>query len=157
MSDNHRTSRRTALKVPAALAAAFALPLGTPKATEAAEALLELAANPAPPACHPLLCFHDKYRNPEDSKEYGEIYDALRATLNAEQRELLFKLDSASGNDWIVEQDRFVDELVRHFPGLAPAIRAVAWHHLNDQLPADAGACCEGDGEMLAGSQGRLR
>ena len=60
MSESHRTSRPQVLKVPAALAAAFALPLGTPKATEAAEALLELAANPAAPARHPALCFTDK-------------------------------------------------------------------------------------------------
>ena len=39
------------------------------------------------------------------------------------------------------KSDQFVEELARHFPQLAPAIRCVAWH-LWEQKLADRGVCC---------------
>jgi hypothetical protein len=42
------------------------------------------------------------------------------------------------------EQNVFIDELCRHFPGLAPAIRYIAYHHISEQRLADRGTCCAG-------------
>ena len=88
------------------------------------------------------------------------MYRALRDKLNEEQSRLLFEIDFHSGDSWMAEQDRFVDELCRHLPGLAPAIRAVAWHHLDQQCKADVGRCCAseaGEREDLAGEgSGRI-
>lgn len=123
-------------------------PTGTPEATEA---LLRLAAAPAP-SCHPVLCFHDKFREAADTDRYTRAVKALHAVLDEEQRALLRTVDRHSGDGWTAEQDRFVDELCRHFPGLAPAIRAVAWHHLDQQDPSDVGECCAG---RDAGRSGR--
>ena len=66
-----------------------------------------------------------------------------RAELTEEQWEMherLAQLDAAARH---AEEDRLLEEMARHLPGVAPAIRAVT-AHLIEQRAADVGSCCEG-------------
>jgi hypothetical protein len=94
------------------------------------------AAEPRPvETIHPLDCFHAKWRM--DHTRVTEARDAalaaLTATFTDEQRRLYGQFEDASGDAWYSEQDRFVEGLVGHFPGLAGALRAVAYHVTDGQ------------------------
>jgi hypothetical protein len=143
-TDRAELSRREAFRKlgagGVAAAALASLPSGN---AEGSAALIQLAAAPAPPACHPLFCFHDKYRlDPAVKEEYRRLDDELRAQLTHEQWVLHNGVVTLATDAWVEEQDRFVDELCRHFPGLAPAIRAVAWHVIEERRDEDVGVCC---------------
>lgn len=74
-------------------------------------------------------------RAAERRQQFARVIDLesrIRAALPASERHLVDKLDNALGearglehDDW---RDRFVDGLAGHFPGVGPAIRAVAVH-----------------------------
>ena len=93
---------------------------------------------------HPAECYHRKYSAPEDNAQYSAIWQELMDTTTDHQRHLLIRLDGEIGRSWLNEQDRYITELARHFPGLAPAIRAVAYH-LDQGEQADRGGCCSGE------------
>lgn len=52
------------------------------------------------------------------------------------------------------EADAYMDmlqaEMVRHLPGLAPALMLV-WEHVRGNLPANVGHCCAGNGSFEPG------
>ena len=100
-------------------------------------------ATPAP-TVHPAECFHQKYASGADRSEFMRLSDELRRELTHEQWVKHDRLVDMEGNLSIDEEDQFVDELCRHFPGMAPAIRAVAYH-LGEQRLADIGVCCGED------------
>ena len=93
---------------------------------------------------HPAECFHAKYASGVDRAEFMRLDDELRRALTHEQWVKHDRLVDMEGSLSIDEEDQFVDELCRHFPGLAPATRNVAYH-LGEQRLTDIGACCEGD------------
>ena len=61
-----------------------------------------------------------------------ELDRRIERLLPESERDLPRQLDDATGGARLLEhrdwEDRFVDALARHFPGLGPAIRAVAVH-----------------------------
>ena len=61
-----------------------------------------------------------------------ELERTLRRILPEDQHRLLIELEDAQGIlDWRRQQrtdDRMIDALAKHFPGMAPAIRAIAYH-----------------------------
>ena len=77
-----------------------------------------------------------------DSPERTALWQRFRDSLTPEQWRMYFDLERIDGNRHIDETDAFVEELCRHMPLLAPAIRCVAWHLLEQKL-ADRGTCCE--------------
>ena len=121
------------LKVPAAFTAAFG--------AEAAPVTLKPEDSPE---VHALECFHEKYRPTVDRTERRQLNDALRSELTDRQWTMVVKLSDLESDGMLAEQDTFVDELCRHFPGMAPTIRAVAYH-LCEQRLDERGVCCEGD------------
>jgi hypothetical protein len=131
-----RMTRRHALRFPPILAAALALPLGNAaaEATEPAE----------PEIVHPAMCFHDKYRSPVTAHEYIEAEHRFSAMLSPAQYSAWRELENLHFEHRVSEEDSFIDELCRHFPGLAPAIRAVAYHVMDTRF-VDRGSCCDDD------------
>ena len=89
-------------------------------------------------------CFHAKYASGVDRSEFMRLSAEFQRELTHEQWSTHDRLISMEGNLSIDAEDQFVDELCRHFPGMAPAIRAVAYH-LCEQRLDERGACCEGD------------
>jgi hypothetical protein len=72
--------------------------------------------------------------SPGSIPEYDELRARFHATLTEEQRGMDNRLSDLHGDYWMSEQDYFVDEMCWHFPGLAPAIRSIAWHVI-EELP----------------------
>ena len=132
-------TRRDFLRSAAALAAAASLPVP--------ELRLEPVGPDAPSPIsgeeiHDALCFHRKWGAlDEDRQSAHAAWVELRETLTPRQWELLNVFDVDHGNGWVNEQDRFVGGLCWHFPGLAPAIRAVAYH-VSDTHQAERATCC---------------
>lgn len=125
-----RVSRRGLLGKGAAGAAAVAAVTALPTVAQADELV------------HDAECFHRKFSAPDENIEARDhAWNNLMATATPEQRRWLFDLDTEYISARVNEQDRFIAEVCRHFPGLAPAIRAVAYH-LEEQLLADVGVCC---------------
>jgi len=79
---------------------------------------------------------------PEGLNSRHAAWEELLATATPRQRELLFAFESEHSTSLLAEQDALTEELARHFPGLAPAIRSVVQHHLIDQRRDDVGTCC---------------
>jgi hypothetical protein len=96
---------------------------------------------------HDALCFHRTY-GAEPTVEHRAAWELL---LNSGPaiRAAAFTLDREIGNGWLDEQGRFVEDLCRHFPGLAPAIRAVAYH-LAETREEERQACCWPDRDESA-------
>ena len=76
-----------------------------------------------------------------DSPERTALWHRFRDSLTPEQWRMYFDLERIDGERHTAESDAFVEELARHFPQLAPAIRCVA-NHLWEQKLADRGTCC---------------
>jgi hypothetical protein len=131
-----RMTRRHALRFPPILAAALALPLGN-AAAEAAETV-------DPEIVHPAMCFHDKYAVPCDRPAWLNAMAELRTQLTPEQWALHCQISDMEVVHRGYEHDLFIEELCRHFPGLAPAIRAVAYH-VDDTRFSEMGSCCHYD------------
>src|SRR5437763_17127487 len=82
----------------------------------------------------------------EDRAVIAELEARLRAELPPEQWALVRKLELATesatsagrGEEDIVR----IHEMARHLPGLAPAIVALGYHLIEQNL-ADVGRCCE--------------
>lgn len=73
----------------------------------------------------------------------NDAYAQLRDRLSDELRHLLLQAEIQWGRAELEERDVFIDELARHFPGLAPAIRHIACVHLFERWTNDVGRCCE--------------
>ena len=114
-------------------AAAVALPAAV---THAAEQV------PADVTGHTGECFHKVYKRQVDRSGLDALNERFMASLTDEQRRMYLDISSDDGNGWCDEQAAFVEEVARHFPGLAPAIRAVAYHHLFEQRLDERGVCC---------------
>ena len=95
---------------------------------------------PEPAHIHVAGGYHEKFRIP-DTAEYLALSNRFRDSLSEEQWRMYFDLEKIDGARHIRESDIYVEELARHFPHLAPAIRCVAWH-LWEQKLADRGVCC---------------
>ena len=149
MTDTDRTpaARRSFLRgiIQTAAAAAGALVLHPTTA--------EAGVGPAPPGqaeptpirpepahIHVAGGYHEKFRIP-DTAEYLD-------SLGAEQWQMYEELDRIDGARHIAESDAYVEELARHFPQLAPAIRCVAYHVVEERLD-DYGTCCAPPWEEL--------
>ena len=96
------------------------------------------------PTVHPAECFHAKYASGVDRAEFMRLSREFQRELTREQWTKHDRLVNMEGDLSMDAEDQFVDELCRHFPGLAPAIRYVAYH-LGEQRLTDIGVCCEGD------------
>ena len=115
-----------------ASAAVTPSPLGSAKPTP---------LRPAPTHVHLPGGMREKFRLDRDLADEIALEDRLVVTLTAEQRRIFFDHDARRGASVTREQDRFVEELARHFPQLAPAIRCVAYHVTEERL-GDEGTCC---------------
>jgi hypothetical protein len=133
---NGRVPRRLALKGAGVMAAALALPAAAaiaPTAEASGEAEI----------VHSMGCYHRVWSRPADRDELDRLQAAFDATdPTDEQRLLNSRLQDAVGERIDGEYERFIAELARHLPGVAPAIRLVAYHVVETR-PADAGTCCE--------------
>lgn len=65
--------------------------------------------------------------------------ERLRALLPEEGQRLLNEYSDALTTHLVLEADRFIEELIRHLPGV---IRGLA-EHIDRQAPEDIGACCQ--------------
>ena len=95
---------------------------------------------PEPAHIHLPGGYHEKFRIP-DTAGYTALWNRFRDSLSAEQWRLYSELERIDGARHIAESDAYVEELARHFPQLAPAIRCVAWHVMEAKL-SDYGVCC---------------
>ena len=95
---------------------------------------------PEPAHIHVAGGYHDKFRIP-DTAEYLALSNRFRDSLSPEQWRMYFDLEKIDGAREVAESDQFVEELARHFPQLAPAIRCVA-SHVWEQKLGDRGTCC---------------
>ena len=125
------TTRRRALG--GFLAAAAALSLPSVATAETAE----------PEHRHPARCFSRNHRlmTPEAEARERAIQNRLRRELDDEHWMLVVELSDLQTDASCDAQDAYVEELARHFPGLAPALCSVAYH-LGDQFLDDRGECC---------------
>jgi hypothetical protein len=78
-------------------------------------------------------------------REIEMLKAELEGTLDASQWELVRRLVSLSQEGLIARECDAgvvrVEEMARHFPAMAPAIRVVGEHLLEQQAP-DVGKCC---------------
>ena len=149
MTDQHRTpaARRSFLRglIQTAAAAAGALFLH-PATVSAVVApappgqLEPTPLRPEPAHIHLPGGYHEKFRIP-DTAERTALWYRFRDSLSEEQWRMYFDLEKIDGARRSNETDQYVEELARHFPQLAPAIRCVA-NHLWEQELADRGVCC---------------
>ena len=134
-----RLTRRSALGrlgATGAAAATLALPTAAPA----------LARSPRPldrDAVHGVYCFHEKYRVPETRDVYPRLQDTLCEMVSRDVWKIYVRLSDMALDRHVAETDRFVDLLCTHFPGLAPGIRAVAYHAMEVNLGEEAGCCTE--------------
>ena len=149
MNDQNRTpaARRSFLRglIQTAAAAAGALflhpaPVSAVVAPAPPGQLKPTPIRPEPTHIHVAGGYDEKFRI-ADMAEYTALWDRFRDSLSPEQWRLYSELDRIDGARHIRESDIYVEELARHFPHLAPAIRCVAWH-LWEQKLADRGVCC---------------
>ena len=121
-----RMTRRHAVKFPPIIAAALALPPAAPAAATEA---------PTPPVQRTAteLAY--------DCPEFRRLERELQSQLTDEQWGLHVAIRDAEGDHTALEYERLRDEWYRHFPGLAPAMRAVE-QHLTDRPTGELGACC---------------
>ena len=95
---------------------------------------------PEPAHIHLPGGVHEKFRIP-DTAEYLALSRRFVDSLTPEQWRLHSELDRIDGARRDAETDQYVEELARHFPQLAPAIRCVAWHVMEAKF-SDYGVCC---------------
>ena len=95
---------------------------------------------PEPVHVHVAGGYHEKFRIPDIAERIG-LYRRFRDSLSPEQWRMYFDLERFDGAREVAESDQFVEELARHFPQLAPAIRCVASHVWEQKLD-DRGTCC---------------
>jgi hypothetical protein len=69
----------------------------------------------------------------------SELERQFKATLSPEQDELWREIQEVQSDQLIAEQNRFVQALGDHMPGLRPAIEVVAFGHGD----IGSGRCCE--------------
>jgi hypothetical protein len=137
MSDSQRTitgasvrqSRRSAIRT-GGLAAIMAGLIGTttpPVAAQPAPALTTIAPVLASDLEATSRAFLRRSR--EGTEDYLELHDAFTATFTPEQRALWLEVEAALGARDSLAQDLHFAEVVRHFPGLAPALWTVYRDH----------------------------
>src|SRR5687768_647949 len=118
----HRLPYRFARQGAGLLAAALAVPAAAVVAPAIAEAS-------GPEVVHTTGCYHAVWSRPGDRDELDRLRAAFEATgPTEEQLELHVEMQDKLGEVMDEEYDRFVEGLERHLPGLAPAIRLVAYH-----------------------------
>jgi hypothetical protein len=133
-----RISRRGLLKKSAACAAIVTAATTLP----APVAAIEPGEQPAPgELVHDALCFHRKYRVVTNDARRHELEGYFQRILSESDHRLFSELSNLDTNDMVDEQDVFVDEMIRHLPGLAPVIRMLAYH-LGERDLKDNGSCC---------------
>jgi hypothetical protein len=95
---------------------------------------------------HPLACFHRKWRVDlvRAQDEYSAAVHAVDRLLTRKQRlsPAWDELDAAFGMLLCAQQDHLVAVLAAHFPGIAPAIRAIAYHADDDMDGTCIASCC---------------
>jgi hypothetical protein len=133
---NARVSRRHAMKGAGVLAAALAVPT-------AAAAAPVAEASDGPEIVHSMGCYHRVWSRPADYAELHRLQAAFDATgPTGEQRLLNSRIQDVLGEVFDEEYDRFIAELARHLPGVAPAVRLLAFHVIEAKSD-DVGECCE--------------
>ena len=149
MNEQNRTTdaRRSFLRgiLQTAAAAAGALFLSPPPASAVvapapAGQLEPTPIRPEPAHIHLPGGYHEKFRIP-DTAEYLALSRRFVDSLTPEQWRLHSELDRIDGARRDAETDQYVEELARHFPQLAPAIRCVACHVMEAKF-SDYGVCC---------------
>jgi len=129
-------TRRAALQSGAALAAALGLP---PTASVAPDLAAAAAATPrAFPSC--------PCREPDGSFIQGKLdadaaWDFLLDYPDPRVGEAIRTYERDTGDAWIRSQEHLVAAMQAHLPGLAPALRVVADHAI-DELRNDGSLCC---------------
>jgi hypothetical protein len=84
-----------------------------------------------------------KFRRAEDTRLQEQLWSELKATLSPEQLALALALDDVQCRCRDHETDDYVEDLARHFPAWAPAIRCVAWHVCERDMSGEPRTCCE--------------
>ena len=69
--------------------------------------------------------------------------ERLRAALTDEQEEIYQEVEEEQNLHWTEDEAELVNEITRHLPGLAPAIRLIG-AHVVETNSSERGACCEG-------------
>jgi hypothetical protein len=70
--------------------------------------------------------------------------DAIEAALpGGVGHDLADRYSTAINAQWLVDEDILVETIAAHLPGLAPAIRVVWTHILEDGVPDPSLRCCE--------------
>lgn len=139
VQNQNTTTRRRALQLGSIAAIAAGL-MGTAPAVQ--------AEAPAPMTIAPVI-YDDLGAGSraalEELREVGEQYHALSkaftGTFTPQQRELWFELESVMSHRDSLDQDLKFLEVMRHFPGLAPALWAVYREHEIGWLNR-IGTCC---------------
>lgn len=68
-------------------------------------------------------------------------HERLRASLTTDQWRLFLEADSETSAKQCEHEEILIEELARHLPGLAPAIRVIGQHFFQQKL-AERGVCC---------------
>ena len=86
---------------------------------------------------------HDTAERAPANAEEDRLARQLRAELTEEQWEMHERLVELNAVALHEDEDRRVEEMARHLPGVAPAIRVLG-EHLISQGSAEVGSCCAG-------------
>ncbi len=139
MSIVNRTTvtRRSALKS-GGIAALVAGLVGTAPAVSAAPdpGVTVLNADDLSAECRRLYAEMHAWADKE-----RRAYDALVATLSAEQKRLLLALSAHATDHAVTEAEWRIAEIARHLPGVAPAIAVLSDHTLEVSFDLP-GRCC---------------
>lgn len=148
-ADRPKFTRRTAIAATAAAttaavagpqtAHAVAEASGAIQAPPAVATLLSItSAAPFEVGRRPIPC---RSICPEALERIVQLDDELRAAASPAAYAMHGELLELHLEDYTHSHERMIEELARHLPGLAPAIRAVV-DHLWEQPGADVGVCC---------------
>lgn len=82
---------------------------------------------------------------PRDSftAERHRIVSEFKEALPSHLQTMFLDVQDFDAEEHCHYDDQVIDELVRHLPGVAPAIRTL-YGHINEQRLSDVGNCCTG-------------
>ena len=99
-------------------------------------------AHAEPEIVHTAGCFHRVWARPDhDRADVNRLQEAFSARVDHETWLLHDAILVEGGHIYDRERERFLDSLERLLPGLAPIVRLVAYHVIEENY-AHPGECC---------------
>ncbi len=91
---------------------------------------------PIPPTVAAVMASYDEAR-----AKYREVSERFRASVHPDVWKMFCEVEELDGEMRFESMMLHVEELCRHLPGLAPTLR-VMWMHVLDERNDRVGRCC---------------